>query len=923
MKRLIKCFITFFITLNILSGTLLANATSWEGSSDVYNFKITGTENYDYAFEILEILNEMRKEKGLCAWEMDKECLENAMERAAEISIYFEHDRPNDIYGYSENIACLQNTPESVMDSWKNSEGHYNNMMSGAEASSSELRIGIGCFKDNNDNYHWVQIFSSANIGRITVTKDEYSGIKDVTRDISVMKSLIDKIDLRIQSTEHKQNPTYTNNDYKEEFYTYNTESYTRVAQILCGYTETPINPAVFTWYSNDSNVVSIDQNGQYTLKNTGTATLSAVLKEDTTISFEKNITVQPQDISWATAKFSLDNYTFIYDNTPKTPKVINTLGLIEGKDYTVNYENNIDIAVGENRGKVTITGMGNYTGSVVLRFFIEQQKCEHNYVEVRTEPTCQKLGNIKMICSKCGETDPGANIVLLSKVPHNYTASITKASTCTTSGIKTYTCSMCRNSYTETIPATGHKYSSDWTIDVSPTCSAEGSKSHHCTVCGAKKDTTMIPKSEHNYSAKITKAATCTASGIKTYTCSMCSDSYTETIPAAGHSYESWTTTKPAACTTDGTMTRKCSACGKTETQTIAKTGHKYITTVIKAATCTENGENKVFCSECGERHTESVSSKGHNFSTHVLKPSYTAQGYTIHTCSTCGDSYKDNYTDKLVTPNISKVNFTASSNTVTMSWDKVPGATGYRVYKYNTSTHKWQGVANTKNTSYTFTKLNSSTAYSFTVRAYTTENGKNYLSPKYATFNTTTNPANITKVNFTSSANSVKMSWSKVSGATGYRVYQYNTSTKKWKAVANISGTSYTFKNLKAGTTYKFTVRAYKTLDGQTYFSPKYSTFTTSTNPATVNFKLTAGSKKATVKWHKVTGATGYKVYYKTSKNGSWKCLKTVSNKTTSYTKTGLTKGKAYYFTVKAYRSVGDKAYNGRYTAKSVKVK
>lgn len=249
--------------------------------------------------------------------------------------------------------------------------------------------------------------------------------------------------------------------------------------------------------------------------------------------------------------------------------------------------------------------------------------------------------------------------------------------------------------------------------------------------------------------------------------------------------------------------------------------------------------------------------------------------------------------------------------------------GATGYRVYKYNTSTKKWQGVANTKNTSYTFTKLNSGTAYSFTVRAYTTENGKDYLSPKYTTFKTATNPDNITKVNFTSSENSVKMSWSKVSGATGYRVYQYNTSTKKWKAVANISGTSYTFKNLKAGTTYKFTVRAYKTLNETTYLSPKYKTFTSSTNPATVSFKVTGRSKKATVKWNKVTGATGYKVYYKTSKNGSWKCLKTVSNKTTSYTKTGLTKGKTYYFTVKAYRTVNGKTYNGRYTAKSVKVK
>lgn len=211
------------------------------------------------------------------------------------------------------------------------------------------------------------------------------------------------------------------------------------------------------------------------------------------------------------------------------------------------------------------------------------------------------------------------------------------------------------------------------------------------------------------------------------------------------------------------------------------------------------------------------------------------------------------------------------------------------------------------------------------FTIKCYKGTEGEAYAKEngfKYQLLDVTS-PSNITKASFKSSANTVKMSWNKVSGATGYRVYQYNTSTKKWKAVANIKNTNYTFKNLKSGTTYKFTVRAYKNQGGKTYLSPKYTTFTTSTTPSTVSFKVTAGSKKATVKWNKVTGATGYKVYYKTSKNGSWKCLKTTNNKTTSYTKTGLTKGKTYYFTVKAYRTVSGKTYNGSYATKSIKVK
>jgi hypothetical protein len=52
-----------------------------------------------------------------------------------------------------------------------------------------------------------------------------------------------------------------------------------------------------------------------------------------------------------------------------------------------------------------------------------------------------------------------------------------------------------CGETKTEEIPALGHKYSTEWTIDKQPTTTEEGSKSHHCTVCGDKTDITVIPK--------------------------------------------------------------------------------------------------------------------------------------------------------------------------------------------------------------------------------------------------------------------------------------------------------------------------------------------------------------------------------------------------------------------------------------------
>ena len=182
----------------------------------------------------------------------------------------------------------------------------------------------------------------------------------------------------------------------------------------------------------------------------------------------------------------------------------------------------------------------------------------------------------------------------------------------------------------------------------------------------------------------------------------------------------------------------------------------------------------------------------------------------------------------------------------------------------------------------------------------------------------------ANVTGFKASStSANAVKLTWKKSSGANGYVVYRYNTSTKKYGRIAKITSNTYTDKKLKSGTNYKYAVRAYRTVNGKELLSPSYPQITTSTNPATVSFKLTAGTKKATVKWSKVTGASGYKIYYKTSKNGKWVGLKTVNNKTTNYTKTKLASKKTYYFTVKAYRTTGGKTYNGAYTTKSVKIK
>ena len=92
-----------------------------------------------------------------------------------------------------------------------------------------------------------------------------------------------------------------------------------------------------------------------------------------------------------------------------------------------------------------------------------------------------------------------------------------------------------------------------------------------------------------------------------------------------------------------------------------------------------------------------------------------------------------------------------------------------------------------------------------------------------------------------------------------------------------------------------------------------------------STPSATLSAGTKKAYVKWGKVSGASGYEIYRSTKKTGTYSRVKSItSGSTTSYTNSGLTSKKGYYYKVKAYRTVnGKKVYSSYSSVKYIKVK
>lgn len=181
-----------------------------------------------------------------------------------------------------------------------------------------------------------------------------------------------------------------------------------------------------------------------------------------------------------------------------------------------------------------TGTDKGNYeTESVSIT--ITRSECDHTHTEIRNqrEATCTQTGYAgDTYCTDCDKLlSTGKELAALG---HDYKATVTKQPTTTEEGIRTYTCTRCNSSYTESIAKLPEE------------------------------------KHTHNYTGSITKEATCTEAGVRTYTCS-CGNSYTENIPATGHSYVS-KVTKAATTTEEGIMTYTCSKCGHSYTQLIAK---------------------------------------------------------------------------------------------------------------------------------------------------------------------------------------------------------------------------------------------------------------------------------------------------------------------------------------------------------------
>ncbi len=355
-------------------------------------------------------------------------------------------------------------------------------------------------------------------------------------------------------------------------------------------------------------------------------------------------------------------------------------------------------------------------------------------------------------------------------------------------------------------------------------------------------------------------------------------------------HTVHSWNTgevTKAATCTTIGTKTYTCT-CGATYTETIAKLGHAY------------SNACDTTCNTCSAKRTIT-----HSYKNVITKATLTKNGKVENKCSVCGNvkSTTTVYYPKTIKLSATSYTYNGKTKTPTVT---VKDSKGNTLKKDTDYTVKYSSGRK------------STGKYSVTV----TFKGK-YSGTKTLYFNIL--PSKTSKITPTCATASIKASWSKVTGASGYKVELLNSKGKVAKT-ATTTKTSYTFKKLSKVTTYKVRVTAYKTIDSKKVYSKASTTITTSTAPAKVTLsKATAGSKQATVAWKTVSGASGYEVMYSTS--SKFKSTRTATVKKGSSKKTTikkLTKGKKYYFKVRAYKTVdGKKVYGAWSAVKNVKVK
>lgn len=219
--------------------------------------------------------------------------------------------------------------------------------------------------------------------------------------------------------------------------------------------------------------------------------------------------------------------------------------------------------------------------------------------------------------------------------------------------------------------------------------------------------------------------------------------------------------------------------------------------------------------------------------------------------------------------------------SNSVRVKWEKVNGAKVYIVYRKDTKNDSWVKVGETSQKQYKDTTIVNGRKYTYSVKA----KGENGGTSGYAKNDKITALKRPTEINLNCTSAGVKISWTKMSSATGYRIYRKVNGSSDWELIKKInsgSTTSYTDEKVKDGKTYSYRVMQIKDSEKGSYLK----------NGVSIKYvkapKLTAehSPKGIVLSWNKAKIGSGYQVQRKAEGEKKWKTLATLDNiKTLTY--------------------------------------
>ena len=384
MKRLFKfnIFMFFLIMITAYLGAELVKA------SDTVTVSYEATHHQSEAREMLRLLNEFRT-GGTWYWNQDNTTKTNiapnelqplqwdyeleklAIKRAEEIAVFYSHTRPagNErelLTG--ENIAAGQENFNSAFIAWREDDdpylwqGHRRNMLN-----NHYTHVGIACVERDGRKY-WVQNFSFRGYGNTPI---ELNNSTEQVR-VNIKKDLIKEVGIEVRTVDWYVGMLLPKNE-DSDYLVIDAGESIKIQEPMPYYLiedrKVYVSDVKITSRSEDESIAAVGRDG----------TITGISKGKTRIIYEglffnglfsdyAEIKVKLTDISGFSLYFDDEEFSYSYTGNPIKPKaIVDNPELVEGRDYILEYKNNIEVG----KAVVVAKGINKYEGKLEKKFEI------------------------------------------------------------------------------------------------------------------------------------------------------------------------------------------------------------------------------------------------------------------------------------------------------------------------------------------------------------------------------------------------------------------------------------------------------------------------------------------------------------------------------------------------------------------------